>query len=459
MKQIDPGNKKKFGLIGYPLGHSLSPYIHMDIMKKAGIRGSYKLYEITPDEFDDKADQFLNTLDGANVTIPYKEKVIPHIGGLKGDADILGAVNTIYKGFGYSTDTEGLLRCKIPFNGSDVLLLGAGGAARAVLSVAIRSGCRTIGIWARREVQTRTLKNEFESVFCDQTFFIEPSAEVLSEQTVLYKETGRSYDLIINATPAGMWPDCGMCPVSRDLLLSAGYVYDLIYNPLATKLVLQARSLKIRSESGLGMLIAQAAASQEIWNPSADFSGLSPLRLQQRLKYRMLELFPVKIILNGFMGSGKSTVGKVLAGALHIKHLDLDDVIVENSGVTVSEIFRSQGESVFRSMESDLLSTIMKRPESLVVSVGGGALLNDKNIDIVRKNRGFVFFLNADISTILERTAGDITRPLLASRSPGEIETLLTERMPHYIKTADYVTEASSDVQAVVSEIKTALGF
>ncbi len=452
-------DEKKFGLLGHPLKHSLSPYIHERIMSDCGIKGTYDLFQVAPEDFESKAGDILDQLDGCNVTIPYKEKIIRFLKRTEGEAGTFMTVNTVSQGLGYSTDVDGLLASGIPFEGSNMLILGAGGAARAVALAAKDSGCRTIGIWSRRSEQAEELKRKFYGSGTLEEIFVEPSAEVLPEKTVLFGKTGRYYDLIVNATPAGMWPECGDCPVSKEMIISAGYVFDTIYNPLATRLVLTARSFGVKAGSGLDMLIAQAAASQKIWNPGADLTGFSSLKLKQSLKYKMLELFPVKIVLTGFMGSGKTTTGRALAKALGIGFKDLDLVIENEYGMTVSEIFRDHGEAFFRSSESRLLQQIMKENDSLVVATGGGALLNKVNLDLVKANRGFVFFLDVDLGIISQRISGDPGRPLLITKTYEETRQLYTERMPLYRYAADHTVHASKDTSDVVADIKAALGF
>lgn len=450
---------KKFGLIGYPLKHSLSPVIQRHIMEKCAINGIYELYEVSPEKFDNEIHELMALLDGFNLTIPYKERIIPYLASLRGEARVFKTVNTVTDNWGYSTDIIGLLESGIPFKGSRVLILGAGGAARAVLVAAGESGCSGIGIWARRIEQAQKLKDEYIKLDKGMNILVEPLVNVGPDDTELFKSRGLKYDIIINATPAGMWPECGQAPVCDELIMAAGYVYDTIYNPLATRLVLKSRSFGVKADSGLTMLIGQAAAAQKIWNPEADFSDFSPLILQQELKYKLLQDFPIKIVLTGFMGCGKSTVGKILAESLDIGFRDLDALIEEKNGMPVRDIFASYGEPFFRKSESECLTEVMDEDASLVVAAGGGALLNELNLETVRSRKGFTVYLNADIDTVIERTSNSTDRPLLKDRTIDQITELYRKRSPVYVRSSDFVTDASKEVNEVVQAIKTAFGF
>ncbi|MHB8962271.1 MAG: shikimate dehydrogenase family protein, partial [Saccharofermentanales bacterium] len=152
---------KRFGLIGYPLGHTLSPYIHKQIMYNNGINAVYRTYEIKPEDFSLEAGRLIAELDGFNVTIPYKQDIMALLDSCSGDASRFGAVNTVHARQGYNTDIVGFKACGVPLSGKRVLLLGAGGAARVMLCEALVQGAASVGVYARRPAQAQALISQF----------------------------------------------------------------------------------------------------------------------------------------------------------------------------------------------------------------------------------------------------------------------------------------------------------
>jgi shikimate dehydrogenase len=262
------------GLIGYPLAHSLSPKIHTAAMNYTGLKGRYSLYPVPPGDLrglKDLLDRVRNGgIAGLNVTIPYKQEVIPLLDELTPVAQAIGAVNTIFmrngKLMGDNTDAPGFLadlhqlfaaeagECE---EGKNVLVLGAGGAARAVVYALLVDGW-IVTIASRRQEQARAL-----------------IAQLADHQSVLawvdytaiaFKPIVSSLALVINATPVGMAPDAAKSPWQLGMPLPRRAVfYDLVYTPLETKFVQDARLAGMRASTGLGMLVEQAALSFEIW--------------------------------------------------------------------------------------------------------------------------------------------------------------------------------------------------
>ncbi|MHB8962559.1 MAG: shikimate kinase, partial [Saccharofermentanales bacterium] len=267
------------------------------------------------------------------------------------------------------------------------------------------------------------------------------------------------YDVILNATPVGMWPHCEGIPLSRAVIAESEYVFDTIYNPLATRLVLAARSMNVKAQSGLGMLLHQAVAAQRIWNPCNDLTGFSFLTLEQMLKRRLLKKYPIKIVLTGFMGSGKTTVGRSLARSLGIGFADIDLMIVEENAKPIPRIFSEDGEAHFRHSEQNCIRKAMDMPKSMVIATGGGAVINPANIEIIRRNRGFLFFLQTDMETVFRRVEDDGSRPLLNGKSRQKIAALYEHRLPQYYAAADFTLDADGEVAGIVMQIREALGF
>jgi shikimate dehydrogenase len=273
-----------FGLIGYPLSHSISPTLHRAALQEVGLSGDYLLYPIPPLPEGEKA--LVNILlqiregklDGMNVTIPHKQSVLPFLDDLSPSAKRIGAVNTVYAAdgrlVGENTDTPGFmndLRSKLESlppedrqafqstRGNQALVLGAGGAARAVVSGLGQMGWRSI-LCSRRIAQAQRLVEEFLQAGQDYIAAALPLSNA-SLKTVLDQ-----ISLIVQATPVGMWPDLDSNPWPQNLPFpKACVLYDLVYNPPVTAIMEAARKSGIISFNGLGMLIEQAALSFELW--------------------------------------------------------------------------------------------------------------------------------------------------------------------------------------------------
>lgn len=276
-------NEYSFGLLGFPLDHSLSPVLHHTALKCLNLKGKYHLFPVDQNDFHLSIPQQLmrirsGELDGLNVTIPYKQSVIQYLDELTPAANAIGAVNTIYvdnnKLLGHNTDAGGFKRdlesLNIDYQAGNILVLGAGGAARAVAYSLLRSDCRVI-ICARRTEQANQIKLDFESkVLTNHLHIIELSEEsLISNLSEVF--------LIINTTPLGMSPNTNRCPWPENLCFPPdACLYDLIYNPLKTKLMHIATISGALAYNGLGMLIEQAAMAFFTW------TGLYPDRDKMR---------------------------------------------------------------------------------------------------------------------------------------------------------------------------------
>ncbi len=251
----------RLGLLGYPLHHSLSPVIHRAAFQASSLRGEYSLYSIPAGDADAVArlaDRVrTGELTGLNVTIPHKRKIISFLDELTPTAQTIGAVNTICliagRLVGENTDAAGFLadvRTLVPAPRSTIIL-GAGGAARAV-AYALQSAEGEVVVAARRVEQAREFAGQFAGV----------RATELSVQGL----AGCHAQLLVNATPVGMFPNAGQSPWPAGLPLPGGAaVYDLIYNPRETSLMSKARAVGLKAAGGLGMLVEQAALAFELW--------------------------------------------------------------------------------------------------------------------------------------------------------------------------------------------------
>lgn len=276
---------KKFGLIGYPLGHSLSAVIHKAGFKSLGIEANYEILETPPDELVDRVKYFKrNDYEGFNVTIPLKLPISLFVQEVDKYADIAGAVNTVKinsdKTFkGYNTDAMGFKKAipkNLDFSGANVALLGTGGASRAAVLALSELGVKYIGVY------TRNIPNAMDYMAYMRRKF--PQIEFESHQIDLVRDLSK-YQLLVNTTPIGMLGrSADMTPIEENVLRTMpanSTVYDVIYNPKKTILLKLAEKLGYNTINGLDMLVYQAVAAQEIWfGQTPDFNTMKIAALE-----------------------------------------------------------------------------------------------------------------------------------------------------------------------------------
>ena len=387
----------EYGLIGEKLPHSFSKEIHE---KLAGY--TYELCELTPAQVP----EFLKkrAFKGINVTIPYKQTVIPYLDVIDEKAKAIGAVNTIVnregKLYGYNTDYDGMValirHAGLSLEGKTVLILGTGGTSKTAMAVANDLGAASV------QRVSRTAK----------------------EGAISYEEAQRlPVQILINTTPSGMYPNPDGQPMDLSRFGWLEGVLDAVYNPLRTRLVLQARDNGARAQSGLYMLVAQAAVACEHFLgeklPEGAFSKV----------YRTIHGEKQNIVLTGMPGSGKSTVGKILAQEMGREFVDTDTEIIRLAKKPISDIFAQKGEAYFRDLESQVIAELSQRT-GLVIATGGGAILRAENVRRLRQN-GRIYFLDRPVEDIVPTS----DRPL--SRDREALEKRYAERYPRYVTAAD----------------------
>lgn len=251
---------QKYTLIGYPLGHSMSPMIHERLFAAKNREASYDLTEISPEELSAKA-QALKEFKGFNVTIPHKQSIIPFLDEIGGSAKRYNAVNCVVNEngrlIGYNTDCDGFTDSvkDFPMDGK-VLLIGCGGVGRMMAVEAVLHGADlTIGI--------RPSSTEKAAALTKEILEMKPDAKV---RTVLTADIDESFDVILNSSPVGMYPQTNACPVSDSLIEKCSYVYDVIYNPVETVLVKKAKAMGKTAVGGCAMLVLQAVKAHELWD-------------------------------------------------------------------------------------------------------------------------------------------------------------------------------------------------
>ena len=270
-------NKPAYGLLGYPLGHTMSPPIHQRLFDLAGRAGEYdyRIFELPAEQLASHRED-LFSCEGFNITIPHKLNIIPFLDRLDETAQRYGAVNTVLcrdgdgKSVGYNTDVEGFLRSAEALDcdlSKPVLIAGGGGVARMfAIECALHGGAVTVAV-RNIKAETQALERDIRSLV--------PGAEVTL--TTLDRLPEREFELLINATPVGMYPHPGESPVPAEYLSGVRAVFDAVYNPADTRLLQDARRMGCRALGGMAMLVWQAAAAHSIW----DGSSYTPEQIQQ----------------------------------------------------------------------------------------------------------------------------------------------------------------------------------
>lgn len=416
---------RRFYLIGHPLGHSLSPEIHAAVMRMAGVDGSYELLDTPPEGVPETVRRLLRQSDGFNVTIPHKKAVIPLLDGVSEAARRCNAVNTVFRGRGFNTDTVGFASASLHLRGARVLLLGTGGVADTMAAESVAAGASALAVSSRSAETARSFISSLRARFPDSSCefsAVESGADALAAAVA-------RCSVLLNGTPVGMWPRAGGVPVPPESMHPAMEVFDPVYCPTPTRLVLAARRAGARAVGGLPMLVHQAVAAQKIWNPGLDLDAMAIAEsVIPELLADLRRKNPVKILLTGFMGAGKTTVGRILAARLGIDFVDLDSEIERAAGSSISSVFASSGEEGFRALETATARRVFRDGPSAVVAGGGGFPTREENRTLTRSENVLVFLLDAPFDLVWNRIRGDSSRPL--SRSREETAALFERRAP-----------------------------
>lgn len=252
-------NTEKYVLIGHPLGHSMSPFIHEKLFEIAGRKAEYICMDIAPENLAEKSED-LKKLNGYNITIPHKIEIIPYLDELDETAKRYNAVNCVYTkdgiSKGYNTDCVGFLKSVEKFPLSEkVLLIGAGGAGRMMAVEAIRHGADLTIAVRNPDGKVKNLLAELKEKYPDSSVKVTPISEISGK-----------YNVLLNSTPVGMYPNSNNCPVGDEVIENCDYFFDAIYNPVKTVLIKKAEALGKTAIGGMAMLVRQAVTAHEIWN-------------------------------------------------------------------------------------------------------------------------------------------------------------------------------------------------
>lgn len=405
----------KYGLIGEHLKHSYSCEIHAQIADY-----EYELHEIPPSGLGGflKKREF----NAINVTIPYKQDVIPYLDEISDTAKRIGAVNTIVNRngrlYGDNTDFAGMLALAkhigVDMKGKKVLILGTGGASKTGHALAEYMGAQSVYYVSR--------SGKDGSISYEQAVTEHSDAQI-----------------IINATPVGMFPKQDGRPIDISAFPKLEGVIDAIYNPLRTNLILDAQERGIPAEGGLYMLSAQAV------HASAVFRDIPLDESLVDKAFKSVKNDKQSIVLIGMPSSGKTTVGRILAEKCGKQLADTDEYIVRRIGMPISDFFAKHGEAEFRKIEKETVAEL-SATGGRIIATGGGAVLDPENVRALKQN-GVLVFLDRRPENLI---ATD-DRPLASRRSA--LEKLYAERYDIYCAAAELHIDANTTPEAEADAI------
>lgn len=399
----------EYGLLGEKLGHSFSPQLHNALADY-----DYRLYPTPPEAVEELFRR--REFKGLNVTIPYKQTVIPLCDEVDPRAAAIGAVNTVVNRegrlTGYNTDIDGLIylakRAGVEMAGKKVVILGSGGTSRTARAAARELGAADVVVVSRHG---------------------EDNYENLSRHA--------DAQVLINTTPVGMYPNCGAAPVSLEAFPRLEGVLDVVYNPLRTALLMEAEARGVPCSCGLPMLAAQARRAAEL------FTGerIPDHRLEEVIAG--LAARTRNVVLIGMPGCGKSAIGRALAKRLGKTFVDLDAEIVRRAGRPIPDIFAREGEDAFRALESQAVREAGART-GCVLSTGGGVVTREENYPPLHQN-GVIVHITRTLDLL--PTNG---RPVSQST---DLHELWRQREPLYRSFADLTVDNNGPMEETVQRI------
>ncbi|UOQ93806.1 shikimate dehydrogenase [Halobacillus shinanisalinarum] len=274
----------KLGLIGYPIAHSLSPWIHNQLLDRHEMTGAYQLYECETDRFANKVEEIkAENINGFNVTVPYKEQVLPYLDELDEAARFLGAVNTVKvvngRLIGYNTDGIGYVASLVDRyadavdRSKRVLILGSGGAARGIFHAIVKQGVGKIDLANRTIEKAQKLIDDFAAHSVSEALSLQEAEDNLAQ-----------YDLIIQTTSVGMAPNQEQTPISLSGITKDTIVSDIVYRPMKTDFLKEAEEKGARLHYGHGMLLHQAIYAFQIWTGKSTDASVMMEAFEHKLK-------------------------------------------------------------------------------------------------------------------------------------------------------------------------------
>ena len=368
-------------LIGYPLGYSCSPTIHKLFNREI----DYSQKKLNEEEFVEfiKSKEF----DGLNITIPYKEKILPYLDVIEETSLEIGAINTVVNKdgvlYGYNTDILGVelsfKKNHVKLENKVVMILGSGGTYKTISHL----------------LNQKHLKKLYQ---VSRT----PKEGFITYQEAVNKE---DVEILINTTPVGTFPNVNQSPIDISNFKKLECIFDMIYNPNFTSLLLQGKRRGIKVINGLQTLVYQAGFAQELFfDHKIDYRKYNGV-------YRHMQKENQSFTLVGLPGSGKTTLGKLLARRMKYTYLDTDQEIERREGMSVQEIFEKKGEAYFRKKEQELIEEIYLE-KKLVISTGGGMIENERIMNLLSFNSKIIY-----LNRMMSDNLFNGVRPLLKSPS------------------------------------------
>jgi len=416
---------KLFAVTGNPIAFSNSPNIFNSFFKINNDDAKY--FRLSADTAKEAIDVFNElVLSGMSVTAPFKTEIMQYLDKIDDIAKNIGSVNTVVningKLVGYNTDYYGVIN-SLPTNieGKNILLLGAGGAAKAV-AYSLKEKLANITIVNRTKSKAEELSEQFNIL----AIGVEDIKNKISE-----------IDIIINTIPNG-----GKL-INDNWFVPNQIIFDAIYNNSVYKEVAEQKSLKFID--GKQWLLNQAIPAYKLFlNKDIDIE-ISQINFNKKPKE--------KIILVGFMGSGKSTIAERLSEKLNVKHFSTDVVISVREGLSINEIFEKHGEQYFRDAEEQILNMLCSMAGKGIISTGGGVVLSEKNRKIIEDSYTSVW-LYANTESIMKRTKPD-NRPLLKNNFTKErVTELMNKRKNFYALSTDLLINTSNNtIDEVVDKL------
>ncbi|MHB1316012.1 MAG: shikimate kinase [Christensenellales bacterium] len=402
----------KCGLVGANLSYSYSKIIHQMIADY-----EYELFSI-PQE--DEFIKFISNAEysGLNITNPYKKTAMKLCDTVSKEALEIGCINTVVRDkagklHGYNTDYDGFLfmadYADISFLGEDVFLLGSGGTSLTAAAAIRNAGARSLTTVSRS------------------------GAVHYGNMDGIAGQCG----ILVNTTPVGTYPNNDAELVDLGKLPRCHGVLDVVYNPLSTRLILSAKEKQIPCSGGLPMLVAQAVYASYL------FTGKQPEQDTEKNVLHTLILSLCNIVLTGMPGSGKTSIGNLIASRLNRQFLDTDVIIEERSGLTIPEIFQRHGEDAFRKWEREVIADCAKQTGK-VIATGGGAMLFEENYKALAQN-GRIYCLSRDLSKL--PTDG---RPLSLTT---DLALMYQKRLPFYKKHSHKIISSDGPLESVAENI------
>lgn len=404
-----------YGLIGEKLKHSFSLEVHNLIGKY-----DYTLKEIAKTDLKDFI--LKKEYQGLNVTIPYKQDVIPLLDEISISAKEIGAVNTIVnkngKLYGYNTDFLGakdlILRNNFDVKGKKVLILGGGGTSLTMKSVLSFLKAKEIIIVSRSK----------------------------KDNSISYLDAIQNHNdcqFIVDTTPVGTYPNVFESPINLEPFKNLEGVIDVVYNPLNTSFIKQAKSLNVKAVNGLYMLVSQAVHSSGLFLDE-EINGAIIEEIYKKVYFNK-----VNIVLSGMPTCGKTTVGKALSLKTNKEFIDVDEFIEKKSNMKITDIFSKFGEEYFRKLETDAIKELIFS-NGKIISLGGGAILSKENFNNISVN-GLIFFIDRSLENLIVSS----DRPLTSDKE--KLKQKYIQRLPIYKQNCDFTVDGNKSIEDVASSV------